>query len=68
MLCGAGKNVLRFEMPDDEIYQNGIAILAAAAEEDLAGGAMQIQLQLRLRSIDQIEDHRNSVGETAIEY
>ena len=62
------KNVLRFEVPDDAIHQNGIAIFAAAAEEDLAGGAMQIQLQLRLRSIDQIEDHRNSVGETAIEY
>jgi len=30
VLCGVGKNVLRFEMPDDEIYQNGIAILAAA--------------------------------------
>ena len=60
--------MLRFEVPDDAIYQNGIAIFAAAAEEDLAGGAMQIQLQLRLRSIDQIEDHRNSVGETATEY
>ena len=67
-MCRRKKIVLRFEMPDDEIYQNGIAILAAAAEEDLAGGAMQIQLQLRLRSIDQIDDHRNSVGETATEY
>ena len=43
-MCRRKKIVLRFEMPDDEIYQNGIAILAAAAEEDLAGGAMQIQL------------------------
>jgi hypothetical protein len=42
------KNVLRFEVPDDAIYQNGIAILAAA--EDIVGGAMQIQLQLRLRT------------------
>jgi hypothetical protein len=29
---------------------------------------MQIQLQLRLRSIDQIEDHRDRLGETATEY
>ena len=62
------KNVLGFEMPDDAIYQNGIVILATATEEDLAGGAMPMQLQLRLRSIDQIDDHRNSVGETATEY
>ena len=67
-MCRRKKIVLRFEMPDDEIYQNGIAILATATEEDLAGGAMPMQLQLRLRSIDQIDDHRNSVGETATVY
>ena len=62
-----GKNVLRFEVPEDAVHQNGIAILGEAVEAQFEEVAMPILLQLRLGGVDQVEDHRAGVDATGAE-